>query len=188
MALRRSSGVEHTLRQTAEALGNLGVVDSSILVVGHVYGVFEAVSALLVLTNQAEIGVVQDDHDDRLAIHGGNGDFLAKEGEAEVADDGDAGALRMRDLRAERGGNLVAECARSAGGQIAHGLVDLLQLTAPDLGDAAARGEHGVAVEASIDLVEDAMRHDGAVVVVGLALHGGAHGVHGFDAGRPGRA
>ena len=130
-----------------------------------------AVSVLLVLADQSQVAVVDHHDHDRYLVLPGHGQLFAHEQEAGIAHHDHRRIVGASHLGADGRRHLVAERARAAGRQVAPGQFDVLQLARPDLGDAAAGGEHGVRREELVDLLEYTLRLDGYVFVIGLARH-----------------
>ena len=125
-----------------KAFGDLDIVDHA-LVFRHCDVALVPICVLLVLPDEAQVGVVHDHHNYGDVVCRAHGKLLHMEREPEVAHDGD-GAFASRDRSAECGGDIVAERARAAGREVMARQVNLLQLTGPYLGYAAAGRENDI--------------------------------------------
>src|SRR5713101_5892740 len=170
-------GLEDADGAAAEGLGGLDVVDAVFadfrrvdVGEGELHLVIHLIGALG-LTDETEIGVVEEDHDEGDLVLRGDRQLLDEELEGVVADDADDLLGGVGELGAGAGRDLPAERPRLAANDVVARRVNLLELAGGDLVEADRGDELGVAAEARIDLGKDALRLDRHVVEIGSPLH-----------------
>ena len=124
----------------------------------------------MILPDQTQAGIVHDHHDQRNVICRCNCQFLRMEGEAEITHYRDSVLVRLGNLRAECGRNIITERTRAPRRHVQSWLVDCLELAGPNLVQSATGSEHRIILKEVVEFFVNAMRFDRNALITGFTF------------------